>query len=273
MADIPKVACVQINTQNDLEANILNACTLIEEAASNGATLVTLPENVAFMAESFTELQANSFDANNHPALEAFKNSAKKHQVDVVVGSLAIKIKGSNKLANRCFFINSSGEVVDYYDKIHLYDVQVKGGETHKESSRFIAGDRSVLIKSATATIGLTICYDLRFPHLFRHLAQQGADIITVPSSFTYVTGKAHWHVLLRARAIETGCFIVAPAQVGQHPNNRQTFGHSLIISPWGEILADGEEKIGVICADVNLSECTEYRKSIPSLYLDAQYS
>lgn len=228
---------------------------------------MTLPENVAFMAESFQELCAYSFDEIENPALLAFKASAKEHNIWLLVGSLAIKVKGSKKLANRSFLINNHGEVVEYYDKIHLYDVSVKNGETHQESANFIAGDRIICAKTALAGIGMSICYDVRFPYLYRKLVQNGADIITVPSAFTSVTGKAHWHVLLRARAIETGCFIVAPAQTGSHPRHRHTFGHSLIISPWGEVLSDGGEDVGVIATSIDLSDCKEYRESIPSMY------
>jgi predicted amidohydrolase len=264
-----RVACIQVNTQNNLDTNIHKACELIKQAAGQGAGFITLPENVAFMADNFQQLCDHSFEDGQHPALSAFKASAKEHNVWLLIGALAVKVVDSDKLANRSFLINNHGEVVDYYDKIHLYDVSVKNGETHNESARFIAGDRIICAKTPFANVGMTVCYDVRFPHLYRKLAQKGADIITVPSSFTYVTGKAHWHVLLRARAIETGCFIVAPAQTGSHPNNRRTFGHSLIISPWGEVLADGGEDVGVICADIDVSACSEYRESIPSVYLD----
>lgn len=263
------VACVQLNTQNNLQENINKACDLIEIAAGKGAEFITLPENVAFMANSFDELKNNSFNHYNNPVIEAFQKSAKKNSVSVLVGSIAIKFPGEDKLLNRCYLINKDGSINAYYDKIHLYDVEVDGGESHKESERFIAGNKLVISETNFANIGLTICYDLRFPNLFRKLAQSGASVITVPSSFTRFTGEAHWHTLLQARAIETGCFIVAPAQTGNHPNNRKTFGHSLIISPWGKILADAGKDIGVITSEIDLSECDKVRSSIPSLFLD----
>ena len=267
-----KTACIQLNAQNNMAKNIAKAIEFIREAADIGAKFITLPENCVFMGESAEDLFSNSYTEDKHPALPQFCKVAKELKIWLLVGSIAIKVKNSDKLANRSFLIDDNGNVATKYDKIHLYDVSVTDGESHRESERYIAGDTAKLIKTPFGNLGLTICYDLRFPYLYRSLAQKGADIITVPAAFTKFTGKAHWHVLLRARAIENSCYIIAPAMTGNHPKDRQTFGHSLIIDPWGEILADGSENEGVIIADIDTDKVSQTRKQIASLQHDKDF-
>lgn len=262
-------ACVQVNTGNNMIANIETVKDLIKEAAGREADFIALPENVAFMSANSEELFANSYFENEHPALKSFKEIAKQHGKWLLIGSLAIKIKDETKLANRCFLINPRGEVASSYDKIHLFDSSISGGETHKESDRFIYGSKAVSAITPWGKMGMTICYDVRFPHLFRSLAKDGVGFITVPAAFTHFTGQAHWHVLLRARAIETGSYIIAPAQTGTHPSGRKTFGHSLIINPWGEIMADSGEDVGIITAEIDMEKVTSIRQQMPSLEHD----
>ncbi len=265
-------ACIQLNTTNNMDINIKTASGFIREAASRGADFIALPENAAFMSAAPEELFANSWFGNEHPALLAFSKVAKQYRKWLLIGSLAIKLEGEKKLANRCYLINPEGLVVAHYDKIHLFDSSITGGETHKESDRFIAGDKAVTPETAWGKMGMTICYDVRFAHLFRKLAKDGAKFITVPAAFTNFTGEAHWHVLLRARAIETGSYIIAPAQTGQHPSGRKTFGHSLIIDPWGKILADGGTDTGIIMAEINIDEVSRVRQQMPSLEHDRMF-
>ena len=180
-----------------------------------------------------------------------------------------------NKITNRSFLIGSNGKILYKYDKIHLYDVNLPNGEIYKESDTYSSGDKAIVgqIQENKFKIGMTICYDLRFPNLYQDLAKNGAEIITVPSAFSNVTGPYHWHTLLKARAIETGSFIIAPAQTGKHQCGRTTFGHSLIISPWGKVLVDGKKKVGVVYAKINLEEVTMARQAIPNLSINKEYS
>lgn len=262
-----KAACVQVNSINDMHKNLNTAISLIKEAAEQGADFITTPENVAFMSETAEELYANAYTENEHPALKEFQNTANKLGKFILVGSLAIKTKeAETRLANRSFVINNKGQVIARYDKIHLFDTSVAGGETHKESEKILPGNKAVTVETPWGMLGMTICYDVRFPNLYNYLANKGADFITVPSAFTKYTGEAHWHTLLRARAIETGCYIIAPAQTGSHPAGRKTFGHSLIIDPWGRVLKDKEEGEGVIIADLDKKEVAKTREQMPSL-------
>ena len=180
-----------------------------------------------------------------------------------------------NKITNRSFLIGSNGKILYKYDKIHLYDVNLPNGEIYKESDTYSSGDKAIVgqIQENKFKIGMTICYDLRFPNLYQDLAKNGAEIITVPSAFSNITGPCHWHTLLKARAIETGSFIIAPAQTGKHQCGRTTFGHSLIISPWGKVLVDGKKKVGVVHAKINLEEVTMARQAIPNLSINKEYS
>jgi predicted amidohydrolase len=207
----------------------------------------------------------------DHPAIPFFKKIAKDTGTWIVGGSLGIVVDGE-RLANRSYVFSPSGEIAAYYDKIHMFDADVGPGEAYHESATYRGGDRAVAVETPWGKLGLTICYDMRFAHLYRALAKAGATIITAPAAFTVPTGKLHWHVLLRARAIETGAFIVAPGQCGTHDGGRKTFGHSLIVGPLGEILSEGGDDVGIIMADLDLNMVTEARRMLPSLKHDCAF-
>lgn len=261
-------ACIQTNTQDNAADNIKKAEAAMREAAKNGAKLITLPENALFM-------QAPGKGA--HPSTEGgvarLGGLAKDLGVWLLVGSVHVSSPDGRSF-NRSLLISDKGATVARYDKVHLFDVTLKNGETYAESDRIAPGADAVLAETPLGKIGLTVCYDVRFPHLFRTLAKAGAEIITVPAAFTYTTGIAHWHVLLRSRAIETGCFIIAPAQCGMHPGSRRTFGHSLIVSPWGEIIAEASEiNPGIVYANIDTAKVKEARTMIPALAHDRPFT
>lgn len=269
-----RVACIQMRSGIDVAANIDAATSLISEAAAAGAQFIATPEMTNLidirpgMGRQKAQTEAES------PALDAFCTLAHNLKVWLLIGSLAIKLPADNKLANRAFLIGPDGKVCARYDKLHMFDVAVGDGQSYRESNTYQAGKLAVLADTKLANIGLTICYDVRFPALYRALAQAGAQIITCPAAFTRVTGEAHWHTLLRARAIETGAFILAPAQTGQHEDGRETYGHSLIISPWGQIIAEkDEDATGILIADLDLSEVAKARGRIPSLGHDKPFA
>lgn len=267
-------ACIQINSGSNMEANIRRACDLIGDAASKGAEFILLPENVALMSENRKQLFDNSPEESKHPALSAFREAAKNRNVWLVIGSLAVKAgNAGDRLRNRSYLIDNNGNIAGHYDKIHLYDVELENGEKYHESNNFAGGDKWSLLSTPWGKLGLTICYDVRFPHLYRTLAKNGAEFISIPSAFTEFTGKAHWNVLLRARAIENGCYVLAPAQTGKHPNNRETYGHAMIISPWGDVLSDAGEKEGFAFADIHPDIVRKIRKNLPSLQHDRDFS
>ncbi len=264
-----KVACIQLNSNDRLEHNIETTTRLIHQAKTAGANLIITPENTVLMTPPHAPCQARKFFQNEHPALHRFQQLAKELGVWLVIGSIALKVEGKDKLVNRSFLINNQGAIITYYDKIHLFDVTLSNQEEYSESARCTPGDLATTGDTPWGKLGMTICYDLRFPHLFRELAKRGAKYITVPAAFTQVTGEAHWHVLLRARAIETGCYIFAPGQTGIHPGNRRTYGHSLIIDPWGVVLADAGLREGIIIADIDVDMVENTRKRLPSLHHD----
>jgi len=266
-----RAACVQVNAQNDMAANIQVACDLIREAAKGGAEFISLPENVAFMGLNSKETRAAAKPQAEHPALQAFCDVARETGVWLLAGSLGVRLE-SDKLANRSCFIGPDGRVRTHYDKIHMFDVDLANGERYRESERFDAGAQAVNTGTPWGTLGMTICYDVRFPHLYRALAHGGAEFITVPAAFTRVTGEAHWHVLLRARAIETGTWVIAAAQCGEHPGKRLTYGHSVIIDPWGKVVADAGTEPGVIYADIDMEAVASARGMVPSLQHDRDF-
>ena len=204
--------------------------------------------------------------------LPRYRSLARETGAWLLLGSMAVKV-GEERCANRSLLIDPGGAVVARYDKIHMFDVDLEGGESYRESRRYRPGGEAVVADTPWGRIGMTVCYDMRFPSLYRDLAQAGADYLTVPSAFARPTGSAHWHVLLRARAIETGCFVFAPAQCGEHAEGRKTFGHSLIVDPWGEVLADGGEEPGVVTADIDPAKVREARRMVPSLGHDRPYA
>ncbi len=258
-------ALVQLRASDNMEDNMRVAGGLIREAKAKGASFVALPENAVLMTSDNALKKKRAVKEEIHPAVPFFSGLAKELGVYLLAGSLGFD-QGNGKIANRSLLFGPDGKKLAGYDKIHLYDAAPLPGETYKESDLIGPGDKAVLADTALGKIGLTICYDMRFPELYRTLAEAGAQIITVPSAFTVPTGKAHWHVLLRARAIETGCFILAPAQCGEHAGGRKTYGHSVIIGPWGEILAEAGEEPCVITAEIDLAKVDEAHQRIASL-------
>ena len=267
-----RAACVQLCASDDVAANVRAASALIRAAHGEGATFIATPENTALMAPDAGAKLAKTFAEDADPALPVFRGLAAELGIWLLIGSLAIKVS-ETKTANRSFLIAPDGAIATHYDKIHLYDVDLAGGECYRESSTVAGGHEAVIADLPFGRIGLTVCYDLRFPQLYRDLAQAGAFLLTVPAAFTATTGQAHWHVLLRARAIENGAFVLAPAQTGMHPGGRATFGHSLIVSPWGEILAEAGEVPGVILADIDPAAAAAARAQIPSLRHDRAFA
>lgn len=266
-----KAACIQVNASNDMAANIQAAARLACDARAAGAKLILMPENVSMMEWGRANIIAKAQPEAEHQALAAFRELAAELGVWLHCGSLAVLLE-NGRIANRTIMLDPRGDIVARYDKIHMFDVDLGGGEAYRESATFEPGAQAVTVGLPWGKLGLSICYDLRFPHLFRGLAKAGADFLAVPAAFTRTTGKAHWHVLLRARAIETGCFVFAPAQCGTHAGGRETFGHALIIAPWGQVLADGGEQPGFIIADINTDEVDEARRMVPSLVHDRIY-
>jgi predicted amidohydrolase len=269
------LACVQVNATNDMAANVAAASRSVRAARAAGAALIALPENVAMMANGSREIRGFAMREAEHTALAAFRALAAETGAWILVGSLAVKLEDApdGPVANRSFLIDQAGAIVARYDKIHMFDVDLANGESYRESRNYRPGTTAVVAESPFGRIGLTVCYDLRFPHLYRALAHQGATILTVPSAFTSATGAAHWHVLLRARAIENAAFVVAPAQTGTHPGDRKTFGHSLIVAPWGEILADGGTEPGWVAATIDPSKCAAARAMVPALDHDRAFT
>lgn len=265
-----KISCVQLNSNNDVEYNINEAIKYIEESVFLDSKMVFLPENTTLMSDSRKGLLANSSYYEDSKEVAQLCEAAKRNKIWVFIGSIAFKQAESEKLINRSVIINDKGEVADIYDKIHLFDANPKPKEFYRESNNYDKGNKAVITETPYAKIGNTICYDLRFPYFYRYLAQHGAEIITVPSAFTKTTGEAHWEVLLRARAIETGCFIVASNQCGVHPAGRETYGNSMIINPWGEVIARADDATtGIITADINLDEVYDARRRLGSLDKD----
>lgn len=260
-----QVACLQLNAQSDRLTNLRFAESLIREAASKGATFVLTPENTCGIYPDARTKLAETVSQNEHPAISLFSGLAQELGIWLLAGSLAIKIS-DHQVHNRSFLFGPDGKIAATYNKIHLFDVQLPTGEVLRESETVCAGNEAVVVQTAFCKLGLTICYDVRFPELYKALAQAGAQIITVPSAFTVPTGKAHWSTLLRARAIETGSFILAPAQTGSHNSVRHTYGHSMIINPWGEVIAQAESQTGFISAELDLDAVFKARSAIPSL-------
>ncbi|GJL84429.1 MAG: amidohydrolase [Micavibrio sp.] len=272
MADVLKAACVQMTSGSDVQENLKVAEGLIREAVSGGAQLVVTPEVTDQVLPRGADRVGESFVQDEHPGVAFFAALAQELSIHLVIGSMLIKT-ASDKVANRSFLFAPDGSLQDSYDKIHLYDVDLPTGESWWESNVFTPGDRLVVSDCQDFKLGLSVCYDVRFPHLYRDLAKNGAEILTIPAAFTVPTGKAHWEVLLRARAIETGSFVLAADQCGDHMGMKQSYGHSMIISPWGEILAAAGEEVGIIAADLNLEEVAKARRSIPALQHDRKYT
>jgi predicted amidohydrolase len=263
---ILRVACIQPNARPDLAANLDAVAHWIRAARADGAQFIATPENTSGMYPNRAALLAAALPEADHPAIGRFAGLARETGAWLLAGSISVLLE-SGKLANRSMLFAPSGEIAARYDKIHMFDADPLDGQAYRESATFAPGTEAVVAETPFGRLGLSICYDVRFPALYNALAQNGAAMITVPAAFTVPTGKAHWHILLRARAIETGAFIVAPAQTGEHAGGRLTYGHSLIVAPWGEVLADGGEAEGFVAADCDMERVTEARRMIRSLH------
>ena len=257
-------ACVQMRSGRDPAANRDAAVAGLREAAQAGAHYIQTPEMTSLLERNRARLFEIVTDEAGDSTLAALREAARETATWVQVGSLAIRT--GDKVANRAFLIDPAGEVVASYDKVHLFDVDLPSGESWRESATYEGGRCAIVAQTALARFGLSICYDIRFPALFRGLAEAGAEILTAPACFTRQTGEAHWHILQRARAIETGSFVISAAQGGLHEDGRESFGHSLIVDPWGRILAEGGTEPGVILAEIDLSLVADARARIPSL-------
>jgi deaminated glutathione amidase len=261
-----KAGLIQMRSGLDPQANLAAILAAIAEAKRVGADYVLTPEMSNILESKRERLFANIVADEHDPTLATLREVARKLAIYIHIGSLAVKAS-PEKAANRAFLIDRKGDIVARYDKIHMFDVDLAGGESYRESNTYRAGELAVVADLPWGRLGLTICYDLRFPALYRALAEAGASFLAIPSAFTRQTGEAHWHVLLRARAIENGCFVLAAAQGGKHQNGRETFGHSLIVDPWGRILAEGGTEPGVIVAEIDPAEVVTARARIPALH------
>ncbi len=265
-------ALIQMRSGRDMARNLSDASDLIRAAHARGARLVSTPEMTNILEPDRPRLRALARPEAEDASVAAFAELAARLGIWLNIGSLALKANGGGedgKLVNRSLLFSPSGTVLARYDKIHLFDVDLPTGESLRESHAYEGGRRAVMADTSLGPIGLSICYDMRFPHLYRVLAKAGATLFTVPSAFTVPTGQAHWHVLLRARAIETGAFMLAAAQGGRHESGRETYGHSLIVSPWGEVLAEGGGEPDVIMATIDPEESALARRRIPALNHD----
>ena len=271
MADRFTVACVQTNAGREIAPNIAAAEALVRDARNAGADFILLPENAVMIEPDDRLMREKAVPEEEHPAVAAFSALARETGAWLLVGSLAVRV-GAGKVASRSLLVDATGAIVARYDKIHMFDVDINERESYRESARIEAGNRAVVAPTPWGVIGMTICYDLRFPHLYRSLAKRGADFLAIPAAFTRTTGRAHWHVLQRARAIENGCYVFAPAQCGDHAEGRQTYGHSLIVDPWGTVLADGGEEVGFVLAEIDPASIAEARRRIPALTHDRPF-
>ena len=262
-----KVACIQMNSQDSLQKNILFAKKKIYYASKKGAKLILLPENCFLISENTKKLIENTYSEIMHPGINEIKKIAKNKKLFIIIGSVNIKEK--RNIYNRSILIDNKGKIKGRYNKIHLFSANLPNKEFYDEKKVFTPGKKLCLANLPWGKIGMTICYDLRFPNLYRKLAKKGAFFISIPSSFTKFTGKLHWHTLLKARAIETGCYIFAPAQFGSHPGKKKTFGHSLIVDPWGKIIKEAKNNQTVIISEINTKTVEVFRKSIPSINLE----
>lgn len=270
------VACIQVNTRNQLTENVLTVSSLIREAAGCGAQLVLMPENVIVLMTG-QGVNSESWQTTLHnlsiEVLSLFRSLAMELRLWLHCGSLMAQRGSNGDIVNRSYVLRPDGVVAAYYDKIHMFDVTLGDGKAYLESSIFTPGHQAVVVNTPWGGLGLSICYDLRFPQLYRTLAQSGAIFLAIPAAFTLETGTAHWEILLRARAIETGSYVFAPNQTGTQSNDYQTYGHSLIIGPWGEVLADAGTKAGFIVTEVDPLQVWQARKKIPSLYQENHFS
>ena len=273
MVNILKVACVQMTSSANIEDNLEKAGYYIREAVAKGATFIVTPENTCHIRFP-AELKLNTVKSQNeHVGVPFFAGLARELGVKILVGSMTM-MNDTSKLVNRSLLFDQVGAIQATYDKIHLFDVHLPNGEDYCESDIMSPGDKAVLSEvDDNFTAGLSICYDLRFAYLYRSLAQNGANIMCVPAAFTVPTGQAHWETLLRARAIETGSYVIASAQVGEHEGGRKTYGHSMIIDPWGNVVSQMDDEEGVLIADLDINLVNKSRESVPALRHDRDYN
>ena len=272
-------ACIQFTAGPDPEANLRAVSDLIRRARDAGADFVMTPEGSNFI-ESGKRRREKARPEADDPFLAGVCGLARETGAWLLIGSLVIDpagepgaTAGETRLANRSFLVDATGAIVARYDKIHMFDIDLPGGESYRESNAYRPGRSTVVAPTPWGRLGMSVCYDVRFPHLYRALAQAGADFLSVPSVFTVPTGSAHWHVLLRARAIENSCFVFAPAQWGEHTGGRRSYGHSLIVDPWGEVLADSGEGVGIAVARIDPARIAEVRRMVPSLQHDRSFT
>lgn len=261
------VALYQSRTGIDPGASAKDLARVVEQAAHEGAAMLFTPEMSGVLDGNRERAAASVVAETDDRVLASVRGAAARHGIWVHLGSLALRSNEDDRLVNRGFVIDDRGEIRGRYDKIHLFDVDLPTGESWRESASYREGREAVVVRGTpVGDLGLAICYDLRFPALFERLSEAGAQVISLPAAFTVPTGQAHWHVLLRARAIEAGLFVIAAAQSGQHEDGRRTFGHSLVVDPWGEVLADGGEGNGLVFANIDLARIAEVRARIPVL-------
>jgi deaminated glutathione amidase len=271
---------IQHTAGPDLEPNLRVVEGLVRRARDAGAEFVMTPEASNFI-ESGRRRRDKARPEPTDPFLAGMRDLARELGIWLLLGSLVIDPVGepgaetgeNRRLANRAFLIDAAGAIVARYDKIHMFDIDLPGGESYRESNAYRPGHDTAIAETPWGRLGMSVCYDVRFPHLYRALAQAGADFLSVPSVFTVPTGRAHWQVLLRARAIENGAFVFAPAQWGEHPAGRKSYGHSLIVDPWGEILADCGEEVGFVTARIDPAKIAEARRAVPSLQHDRPFA
>lgn len=265
------VGCVQVCPDDNRAANIERASESIKAAAQAGASLVTLPEYVSFLHASGKAMRMSALSEEEDPALLHFRRLAKSQRVWLLVGSIVLAT-GHEKVVNRSFLISDAGDIVARYDKLHMFDATLPNGRVIRESSTYMQGNRAVLAHSPWGDLGMSICYDVRFPQLYRAMAQAGAGMLAVPAAFTKATGAMHWKTLVQARAIENGAYVFAPATCGTHPGGHETYGHSMIVDPAGKILASAKETPDVICAEIDTATIAAVRARMPSLLHDRQF-
>lgn len=272
MASRLTIALLQMRSGTEPAANVAEVISGVRDAARAGAQLVATPEMTTVLDRRPGALLGKAHAQQDDASIHAYCVLARECGVTLLIGSMAVKV-APDRLANRSLLISAEGRVVATYDKIHLFDADLGDAQRYQESSRFVAGTQAVVAQCPGYALGMTVCYDVRFASLYRDLALAGADVISVPSAFTVPTGQAHWQVLLRARAIETGCFVIAPAQQGLHDDGRETYGHSLVVNPWGEVVAELAEGPGLLLAELDLTEVADARRRIPNLRHARSYS
>jgi nitrilase len=267
---MPLVAVVQMTSSASVDDNLVSARSLLEQAARAGAVLAALPENFSIMGLAERDKLEVAEEDGTGPIQEWLKRTARELSLWIIGGTIPLRVPDVNKVAAACLVMDDQGNAVARYDKMHLFDVDIPGrAESYRESATIVSGNNSVVVDTPVGRIGLGVCYDMRFPELFRHLVEQGAQLLSLPSAFTVPTGQAHWDVLLRARAIENLCYVLAPAQAGTHANGRETYGNAMIVNPWGEVLArvDGASKgPGIALASIDLTEQAAMRARFPAL-------